>query len=204
MFFARPVEVEARPSYRLWVKFADGPEGVVDLSELVGQGPYAAWSDPDFFKGVHIDSEMKVIAWGNDVDICPDAVYLELTGLPFDQVFPWMQEPPVIGWMLEESEGSESTVPKLVEVKASEGYRVWLLYDNGVSGELDLSYLAGKGVFKAWDDTQFFKGVYLLPYGEGIAWSEQLDMGADSLYLYLTGLLPEDLSLSPRQKSVNA
>ncbi len=204
MFFARPVEVEARPSYRLWVKYADGPEGVVDLSELVGQGPYAAWSDPDFFKDVHIDSEMKVIAWGNDVDICPDAVYLELTGLPFDQVFPWMQEPPVIGWMLEESEGSESTVPKLVEVKASEGYRVWLLYDNGVSGELDLSYLAGKGVFKAWDDTQFFKGVYLLPYGEGIAWSEQLDMGADSLYLYLTGLLPEDLSLSPRQKSVNA
>ena len=204
MFFARPVEVEARPGYKIWVKYADGPEGVVDLSDLVGQGSYAAWNDPDFFKDVHIDSEMKVIAWGNDVDICPDAVYLELTGMTFDQVFPWMQEPPVIGWMLEESEVSESTVPKLVEVKAGEGYRVWLRYDNGVSGELDLSYLAGKGVFKAWDNIQFFKGVYLLPYGEGIAWSEELDMCADALYLELTGLSPEDLFPSLRQKSVNA
>jgi hypothetical protein len=62
MFFARPVEVEARTGYKIWVKYAGGPEGVVDLSYLVGQGPYAAWSALDFFKDVHIDSEMKVIA----------------------------------------------------------------------------------------------------------------------------------------------
>ena len=204
MFFALPVEVEARPGYKLWVKYADGPEGVVDLSDLVGQGPYAAWSDIDFFNDVRIDSEMKVIAWGNDVDICPDAVYLELTGMPFDQVFTWMQEPPVIGWLLEESKISESAVPKLVEVKAGEGYRVWLCYDNGVSGELDLSYLAGKGVFKAWNDSHLFKDVYLLPHGGGIAGSEELDMCADALYFELTGLSPEDLFPSLRQKSVNA
>ena len=204
MFFARPVEVEARPGYKIWVKYADGPEGVVDLSDLVGQGPYAAWSDPDFFKDVHIDSEMKVIAWGNDVEICPDAVYLELTGMPFGQVFPWMREPPVIGWMLEESEAYESTAPKLVEVKAGEGYRIWLCYDNGVSGEIDLSHLTGKGVFKAWDNIQFFKGVYLLPHGDGIAWSEALDMCADALYLELTGLSPEDLFPPLRQKSAGA
>ena len=192
MFFARPVEVEARPNYKLWVKYADGPEGVVDLSGLVGQGPYAAWNDPDFFKDVHIDSEMKVITWGQDVDICPDAVYLELTGLPFDQVFPWMQESPVIGWMLDESVGPESNLPKLVDVKAGEGYRVCLRYDNGVSGELDLSYLAGKGVFKAWDDRRFFEQVFVGEGGE-ISWPNEIDIDPYKLYMDLTEKTVEDL-----------
>jgi hypothetical protein len=124
--------------------------------------------------------------------------------MPFDQVFPWMQGPPVIGWLLKENEISESAVPNLVEVKAGEGYRIWLRCGNGVSGELDLSYLSGKGVFKAWDNIQFFKGVYLLPYGEGITWSEELDMCADALYLELTALSPEGLFPPVRQKPVNA
>ena len=191
MFFSKPVEVEARPGYKIWVKYADGPSGEVDLSDLVGQGPYAAWSDPDFFKGVHI-SEMKDIAWGNDVSICPDATYLELTGLPFDQVFRWMQEPPVIGWMLEENEAPESSMPELVEVKPGEGYRVWLCYNDGVSGELDLSYLAGKGVFKAWADLAFFEQVSVGEGGE-ISWPNEIDIDPYKLYMDLTGKTVEDL-----------
>ena len=191
MFFAKPVEVEARQGYKIWVKYADGPEGVVDLSDLVGQGPYAAWSAPDFFKDVHI-SEMKDIAWGNDVSICPDAVYLELTGLPFDQVFQWMQEPPVIGWLLEDTEASADALPKLMEVKACEGYRIWVRFDDGVSGEVDLSHLVGKGVFKAWNDPEFFKGVYVAE-GHAIAWSEELDMCPDLAYMEVTGLTVEEM-----------
>ena len=33
-----------------------------------------------------------------------------------------------------------------VEVRALEPYRIWLRYDDGVEGELDLSDMAGKGV----------------------------------------------------------
>ena len=205
MFVAQPVEVEARPGYKIWVKYADGPEGEVDLSDLVGQGPYAAWTNPDFFKDVHIDSQIAVITWGKDVDVCPDAVYLELTGMPFGQVFPWMQEPPVIGWMLEESEVSASTVPKLVEVKAREGYRIWLRFDDGVSGEVDLSDLAEKGgVFKAWEDRKFFESVYLdMDFG-AVMWSEELDLCGDALYLDITGMSPEDLFPMLRENPTNA
>ena len=192
MFFARPVEVEARSGYKIWVKYADGPEGVVDLSYLVGQGPYAAWNDPDFFKDVRINTETRVIAWGSDVDVCPDAIYLELTGLSFDQVFTWMQEAPVIGWMLKDTEVPASTVPKLVEVEACEGYRIWVRFDDGVSGEVDLSHLAGKGVFKAWDDPEFFKGVYVAA-GHAIAWSEEIDMCPDAAYMEVTGLTVEEM-----------
>ena len=192
MFFSQPVEVEARPGYKIWVKYANGPEGVVDLSDLVGQGPYAAWNDPDFFNDGRINIETGVIAWGSDVDVCPDAIYLELTGLSFDQVFTWMQEAPVIGWMLEDTEAPASTVPKLVEVKACEGYRIWVRFDDGVSGEVDLSHLAGKGVFKAWDDPEFFKGVYVAA-GHAIAWSEEIDMCPDAAYMEVTGLTVEEV-----------
>ncbi len=34
----RPIEVKPLENYRLWVKFSDGVEGVVDLSGLVGKG----------------------------------------------------------------------------------------------------------------------------------------------------------------------
>ena len=38
-----PVAVEARPGYRIWVKYADSVEGEVDLSHKVGKGAFRAW-----------------------------------------------------------------------------------------------------------------------------------------------------------------
>lgn len=46
-------------------------------------------------------------------------------------------------------------MPKPLEVKPLPNFRLWLRYDDGVSGEVDLSYLAGKGIFKAWDQSDF-------------------------------------------------
>lgn len=86
---------------------------------------------------------------------------------------------------------SDST-PRPVEVRALEPYRIWLRYDDGVEGEVDLSDMAGDGVFAAWEDHSFFAGVHLGPAGS-IAWSDRIDMCGDALYLEITGLTPEDL-----------
>ena len=86
---------------------------------------------------------------------------------------------------------SERT-PRPVEVRALEPYRIWLRYDDGVEGEVDLSDVAGKGVFAAWEDHAFFSGVHLGPAGS-IAWSERIDMCGDALYLEITGMTPEEL-----------
>ena len=86
---------------------------------------------------------------------------------------------------------SDST-PRPVEVRALEPYRIWLRYDDGVEGEVDLSDIAGDGIFAAWEDHSFFAGVHLGPAGS-IAWSERIDMCGDALYLEITGLKPEDL-----------
>ena len=41
----------------------------------------------------------------------------------------------------------EAIVP--VEVKVKEDYRIWLRYSDGASGEVDLNYMVGRGVFRA-------------------------------------------------------
>ena len=80
----------------------------------------------------------------------------------------------------------------LVEVRALEPYRIWLRYDDGVEGEVDLSHLAGKGVFAAWEDHAFFADVRLGSCGS-IVWGEDLDLCGDALYLEITGLTSKEL-----------
>lgn len=77
-------------------------------------------------------------------------------------------------------------MPRPVEVRALEPYRIWLRYDDGVEGEVDLSHLVGKGMFTAWEDAEFFAGVYIGPIG-GISWSERVDLCPDALHMRLTG-----------------
>lgn len=81
---------------------------------------------------------------------------------------------------------------KPVEVKPGEGYRIWVRYNDGVAGEIDLSDLALKGVFKVWADRSVFESVRLSPY-RGISWPGELDLCADMLYMRLTGKSYEDL-----------
>jgi len=88
------VEVKALPDYRLWVRYDDGVEGEVDLSHLAGRGIFAAWNDYKVFKRVHIGSS-GVPSWNDDIDICPDALYLQVTGKTPEQVFPKLKTTPI-------------------------------------------------------------------------------------------------------------
>lgn len=79
-----------------------------------------------------------------------------------------------------------------VEVKAREGYRIWLRYEDGAEGEVDLSDLAGSGVFSAFKDREFFEAVSIGEFGE-IRWSEEIDLDPYEIYMRLTGKKPEEL-----------
>lgn len=76
----RIVAAKARQNYRLWVRFADGKEGEVDLSALVGKGVFARWADPEEFEKVYIDEEAGTTAWPGDIDLAPDALYRDVAG----------------------------------------------------------------------------------------------------------------------------
>ena len=86
----RPVAVEPRDSYCIWVRYSDGIEGEIDLSDMAGRGVFAAWNDRTFFETVRV-TEGGAIAWGDDLDICPDALYMELTGKSVAEVMPGAQ-----------------------------------------------------------------------------------------------------------------
>lgn len=81
---------------------------------------------------------------------------------------------------------------EILEVQPLAGYRIRLAFVDGVRGEVDLSHLAGKGVFKYWDQAENFKNVSVIN-GRWLAWSDEIDLDADTLYLKLTGKQPEDL-----------
>ena len=48
----------------------------------------------------------------------------------------------------------------VLEVRACDGYRIWIRFADGCAGEIDLSDLAGKGVFRAWDEQDYFGRVH--------------------------------------------
>ena len=75
----RPNKVEAQSGFRIRVAYPDGAEGVIDLSADVGRGVFAPLSDEAFFQTVHI-GRYGQIAWSDDIEICPDAAYQEITG----------------------------------------------------------------------------------------------------------------------------
>lgn len=83
-------KIRAIQGYCLELEFDDGVTGTVDLSHLVGQGVFAAWRDQTFFGQVRIGSAGELV-WGEQIDLCPDALYLKVTGKRPDEVFPTLR-----------------------------------------------------------------------------------------------------------------
>lgn len=90
----KAIEVRPLSGYRIWLRYADGVEGEVDLSHLAGRGVFKVWADRKVFEDVHVD-ESGAIAWSGALDLCPDALYLRLTGKAVDELFPKLKTAPV-------------------------------------------------------------------------------------------------------------
>ncbi len=85
--------VEIQQGYHLALTFDDGTAGTVDLSHLVGRGVFACWNDPAAFAQVRIGSSGELL-WGDHVDLCPDALYLKVTGKQPEEMFPALRQEP--------------------------------------------------------------------------------------------------------------
>jgi hypothetical protein len=94
-------------------------------------------------------------------------------------------------------------MPKATRVQVLNDYRIKLDFDDGVSGDIDLFDLVGRGVFSAWRDTTFFREVRIGSSGE-LTWGEGIDLCPDSLYLKITGKTPEDIFPLLRYESSRA
>jgi len=82
--------------------------------------------------------------------------------------------------------------PMIVKAQPRTGFRIHLEFSDGANGEIDLSHLAGKGVFVFWNNYENFKKISIVD-GRWLAWSDDIDIDADSLYIKLTKKSPEDV-----------
>ena len=74
---------------------------------------------------------------------------------------------------------------KVQEVKYLSDYTVNIIFEDGVSGTIQLNDLVQKGIFKLLQDKNQFAKVYTNGYS--IAWSNELEIDANTIYAELTG-----------------
>jgi hypothetical protein len=77
--------VEARPlgGYRLYLRYADGATGELDLAPLLQfTGVFEPLRDPEFFAQVRVNPDIGTVVWPNGADLCPDVLRHHLTGEP--------------------------------------------------------------------------------------------------------------------------
>ncbi len=86
-------EVKVLEGYRLELEFDDGVSGIVDLSDKVGKGVFASWRDRRAFEKVRVGSSGE-LAWGEQIDLCPDSLYLKVTGKKPEDIFPSLRKQP--------------------------------------------------------------------------------------------------------------
>ena len=66
----------------------------MDLSGFVGKGVFVAWNNPDVFEQFSL-AEVGHPEWPGGLDLCPDFLYMQLTGKRPEQVFPAWRDIPV-------------------------------------------------------------------------------------------------------------
>jgi hypothetical protein len=83
----RPIAVKAHEHFKIWLRYSDQTEGTVELSHLVNRGVFKMLKNKNVFESVYI-TDSGSIAWGDDIELCPDTLYMKITGKKVEEVMP--------------------------------------------------------------------------------------------------------------------
>lgn len=67
----------------------------------------------------------------------------------------------------------------LTSCRALPGYRLWIHFDDGLEGNVDLSDLVAQGFFGErtdWEVAEFFNKAYIDPKTQTVTWEGELDL----------------------------
>lgn len=59
----------------LWVRFNDGSEGEVDLSNELDGPVFEPLKDPEFFAQFRVDPDVHTLVWPNGADLAPEFLH---------------------------------------------------------------------------------------------------------------------------------
>ncbi len=69
---AKPLE-----GCKVVVRFDDGREGVVDLTEAFAGPMFEPLKEPDVFRKLRVDEELRTLVWPNGTDLAPEYLYFQ-------------------------------------------------------------------------------------------------------------------------------
>ena len=71
-------EAQYKGDYRIWLRFADGVEGEIDLSAELWGDIFEPLKEMGFFSRFIVSNELETIVWPNGVDFAPEFLYQKL------------------------------------------------------------------------------------------------------------------------------
>jgi hypothetical protein len=75
------VAVRALDGHRLWLRFDDGIEGEIALSDVISfDGVFEPLKSAQQFAAVRVDAELGTVVWPNGADLDPVVLYHRVTG----------------------------------------------------------------------------------------------------------------------------
>lgn len=87
---SKVVGVGPLDGYRIWVRFDDEVVGEIDLSDYLEKPMFQPWKDRWVFETVRVGQYGEVVWYipgaEQGLDLSPDALYMELTGLTADEM----------------------------------------------------------------------------------------------------------------------
>jgi Protein of unknown function (DUF2442) len=75
-------------------------------------------------------------------------------------------------------------IPYLKIAEPKSNYKLYLFFEDGVEGIVDLAIWKGKGVFEYWNDEANFRN-FKVTQDKKLEWNEDIDMDPDAFYLKL-------------------
>jgi hypothetical protein len=80
---------------------------------------------------------------------------------------------------------------RIISCCANNDYSLWLHFEDGVKGIVNLHDLVGVGIFSAWRDIEVFKKISIDPIKESVSWEGGIDLDSDVLHEYLVSKAQE-------------
>jgi hypothetical protein len=88
-------EVVALEGYDLRITFDDGVSGVLHFDQEPMTGVFARWKDPLFFSQVRIGDRGRTLVWPEEIDLCADSLWVQVTSARAEAVMPGLVESPI-------------------------------------------------------------------------------------------------------------
>jgi hypothetical protein len=90
---------------------------------------------------------------------------------------------------------------KISSIKALEKYKIFIQFNDGSEGILDLNHLAKKGVFNSWDNDDNFSKVYVSDESGAITWPGEIDIDTLNAYFIIKNINPEEFFKNEKENA---